>query len=92
MTPSDDLFNRLGLLMRKWDREQVAADILDIDRHAAQVMAIANLLGTHLFVAECAVNEDFANSLFAAAMRGIIHAHDVCEKASLEIEETVGEA
>ena len=21
MTPSDDLFNRLGLLMRKWDRE-----------------------------------------------------------------------
>ena len=91
MTPSDDLYNRLGLLVSKWGREH-EADMLDLDRHAAQVMAIANLLGTHLFVAEQAINEDFANSLFAAAMRGILHAHDVCEKASLELEETAGEA
>ena len=90
MTPSDDLYNRLGLMIRKWDSEH--EDKLDVDRYAIRIMAIANLLGTELFLVEAAINEDFANSLLVAAWRAILHAHDVCEKASLEIEEVAGEA
>ena len=77
--PTDELADRIWDTIQQWQHETKATTDEEVKATVSPIMALAGMLGVHIWIAKQRVDEGFSNGFWLGAMKHIYDTIDTLE-------------